>query len=1146
MEKITDLELIELSKTNLRRTFDEIQDRASSIILLNLKWKDMENVLDSAQSSVEDRFKEVKLKEDDLNQHAMKLEREFGIREKSVKDQFEEVKVKEEELESQRRDLELEKRSYEESLKEFELKRMNQVEEFKLKEEEFLLKKKGFEKYCRDFELEKKDLEQSRINLRFSVEQCKQQFRECERQCKEVKVMEKLVKDKLEDVQRREGEVELKEKDLVKRFRECELKGKGLEARRKGIEVREKQSEQKCDEVKLMENLTKQQLEVIQRKENDFELRRKDFEDRYREFELKQGQFGLKEESFGKRCMEFELEEKAFEELRKDLEFNVKKYEHEFERVQKQLVEVKRKDEGIGLKEKQLEQRMREFELKEKVFEERYEVLVANEKHCTEEFRKISLETRNLEQSIEELKKKSEDVKVKAESVQDLKEEFKKKMDELGLKERELKKRCRDVELSESRLQKDLHDLELKSKQYEERFNELKLNEKAMNNQFEELKKKEEQFGLKNQCSRDFKLKERSLENGYRDLEAKQQQYEECLREFKLKEKQIEESSEQLRTKYGLQFKDLELKVNQYDQKFTELKQLEESSKQMMSKYNMQFNDLELKVKQYDQKFKELKLKENLIKDQFEKMELKERHLDQCSKDFDLKEKGIEQRYQELEAKEKDYDECLRKVKLREQSKDLELKEKKLEEWSKELESKKRRLDYVLHPQVKTEAADRSVDHSSPAHLRFCINMVGKDLQIFLNERWKEHGSMGTEVAMALQLSSDPAKLVLDAMEGFYPPHLSKGGIMFEGNVVRRSCIILLEQLMKLSPEIKLHVKNEAMELAKAWITKMRVEPDHTLEVLGFLQLLASFKVADYFDPDELYNLLLSVAQHAQTPELFKVLGFGDKITGFIRKLVERKQHMEAIRFIYAFEQVKEFPPVPLLSSHLSHSKIEAKFKMGKNSSEEQKAARTKRIVALRDVLKCIEDHKLESEHLPQHLKIKNLNNSIAIFEKQNVSHSFTSRNANRNMRRCSVPKTPSQQHIRTKQPRVTETAGNASLGVTTTVSSMEIPSKHLNRSNQECKIDYKLPSPPPREQIKQEPNCGQLEQQDSDRKHYTATSAPAASSLPRENGSKRPRTSSPQMHNNLHGFRYKDFHTNQRCKGVRDSYSWDAFGRPW
>ncbi|XP_040960253.1 uncharacterized protein [Gossypium hirsutum] len=879
MEKLTDLELIELNKANLRRTMDEIQERASSILLLNIQWKDMEKVLDSAQSSIEERLKEVISKEEEMEERAKKLEKEIQRRESSVKEQFETLKVKEEELGRQFRDLELGKKYCEERLREVELEQ----KELEEKQGEFVLKEKAFDKCCRDFELEKKDLERSRKDLQFSVEQCEQQ-------CKEFKLMEKVVNDKL-------GEIGLNENDL---------------------------------------------------------------ENRLSDFVLREQQFGLKEKSFEKRCMEFELEEKALEERRRDLEVSVKQCERQCEEFKLMEKSVKDKLEEVGVKEKYLEKCLSEYELKEEQFELKDKSFVKRYMEFEREEKAFKERCRDLEVNVKLYEQKYKRLEVTEKWVQKQLEEIKRKEEEFELRERDLGQRCRVVEISENCLQNGIKDLKLKSEQCEERFRELKLMEELVTTRFEDLEEKEEKFRWKldhfEQRSTDYTMKETYLEKGRQDLDAKQKHNEECLREINLREKRIEESSEELARKYKLQFE-----------------------------------DLECKVKQYDQRFMELELKEKLVNDQFEQIEakeeqlgLKERHFEQCSKDFELKEKFhykefelkekcLEVLYRELKAKEKHYDECLRKVELRkkeieelstehrrkyeqqssdlefivkkceQQFKDLHSKEKKLAEWSKELERKS--LASAMHPQVKNEAAGSlsikcSMDHSSSAHLRFCIHMDGKDLQMFLNGRWKEHGSIGTEVAMALQLSGDPAKLVLDAMEGFYPPHLSKGDREFEGDVARRSCILLLEQLMKLSPEIKPNVKKEAMKLAFDWITKMRVEPGHELEVLGFLRLLASFQLADAFDADELVNFLVFAAQHIHAPELFKVLGLGDKIKGFIRKLVEKKQHMEAIRFIYAFEQVNEFPPVPMLKDFINHSKIEAKriFRNGNKTPEARRA----------------------------------------------------------------------------------------------------------------------------------------------------------------------------------------------------------------
>nr|POF19092.1 frigida-like protein 1 [Quercus suber] len=132
---------------------------------------------------------------------------------------------------------------------------------------------------------------------------------------------------------------------------------------------------------------------------------------------------------------------------------------------------------------------------------------------------------------------------------------------------------------------------------------------------------------------------------------------------------------------------------------------------------------------------------------------------------------------------------------------------------------------------------------------------------------------MRLEVGTALRLSSDPAKLVLDAMEGFYPPRLKKGDVEFDESIVQGSCVLLLEQLFKLSPSIKPDVKQEAMRLAIEWRVKLRVDTQHSLEVLGFLQLLASYGLASAFDDDELIMYLEKVSEYEQLPGLCQILG---------------------------------------------------------------------------------------------------------------------------------------------------------------------------------------------------------------------------------------------------------------------------------
>ncbi|OMP03845.1 hypothetical protein CCACVL1_02246 [Corchorus capsularis] len=165
-----------------------------------------------------------------MKQQGSKLEEEIERRERLVIQRFEEIRAKEEESERKCRDLELVKKGYDESLKQ------NQVEELKQREEWGL--KGGFEKLCQDFELEKKDFEECCKKLEFSLKQCKQQFRKYEQQRIELKSTEKLLKDKLEEVERKEEEVGLKENSFEKLCQDFELEKKGFEERYREVKCR--------------------------------------------------------------------------------------------------------------------------------------------------------------------------------------------------------------------------------------------------------------------------------------------------------------------------------------------------------------------------------------------------------------------------------------------------------------------------------------------------------------------------------------------------------------------------------------------------------------------------------------------------------------------------------------------------------------------------------------------------------------------------------------------------------------------------------------------------------------------------------------------------------------------------------------------
>ena len=71
-------------------------------------------------------------------------------------------------------------------------------------------------------------------------------------------------------------------------------------------------------------------------------------------------------------------------------------------------------------------------------------------------------------------------------------------------------------------------------------------------------------------------------------------------------------------------------------------------------------------------------------------------------------------------------------------------------------------------------------------------------------------------------------------------------------------------------------------------------------------------------------------------------------------------KQVEAVYFAHAAGLFEKFPPVPLLKAYLKNSKKAtlATLKSGNNSAAVNE--NTKELIALRTVIKCIEEHTLE------------------------------------------------------------------------------------------------------------------------------------------------------------------------------------------
>ncbi|KAB2058703.1 hypothetical protein ES319_A11G252100v1 [Gossypium barbadense] len=317
----------------------------------------------------------------------------------------------------------------------------------------------------------------------------------------------------------------------------------------------------------------------------------------------------------------------------------------------------------------------------------------------------------------------------------------------------------------------------------------------------------------------------------------------------------------------------------------------------------------------------------------------------------------------------------------------------------------------IYHSQVKieqSEADNFQLDSSIPSEPKFeqhidssstrswpelkflIINMNARGLTLFLSERVEDHNLMRGEISNALLLASDPAKLVLEASSFFYR---SKSGDGFKGIALsnaRKSCILLLEQLVTCSVQIEPQVNEEAFKLGVEWKERMDEKYPQGVMAYGFLQFIITYQLKSSYNVDELLCLLVTGSEYRQSPDLCLALGLADKTSILIETLINKNLRLEAIAYICAFDLADKFPPAHLLNAHLKYSKMR-KYRKGKKSNMKLNETIDQEIAIMRRVIRCIADHKLESLYPPQDLenyilhleRQKELGNDTAQREKQ-------------------------------------------------------------------------------------------------------------------------------------------------------------------
>ncbi|KAL6272178.1 hypothetical protein ACE6H2_022870 [Prunus campanulata] len=443
----------------------------------------------------------------------------------------------------------------------------------------------------------------------------------------------------------------------------------------------------------------------------------------------------------------------------------------------------------------------------------------------------------------------------------------------MGAKAKQLQGIVQEVEESNSQLQSFKLSIQEHCEKYEVEENRLGKVQKLVKGK--EMKYFSIQQRIKD-VSKEIESKSKEIESKERQLNDVQGKVVDQRKEFDLKDKEIiakqtliEESDREMKSKEqkpGLIHKLMLEYSNAIESKIKDFNLLEKSVGVWDCK--LELRELEIKrwfvklEKQFDSKVEELNLIDKRVKD--------------CINEVQLKEKLLYPREKHLDSLDKSIQECARR--LEQQAKELELKQQQFEKSTEEEEHTRKKKSKekadTLHSQLECILNNNAVV-PSPTNNQSSIIRDGRSLQVFMNEYFRTTDRVSAEVSTGLHVSSDPAKLVLDAMQGFYTSNSTVGNreFGFDLSVIRRSCI----HLLKVSPEINDQVREEAKKLAGDWKAKMIVVAENWLEVLGYLWLLTAYDLASTYDVEELQTLRGIAAEHELPAERCGILDMAVK-----------------------------------------------------------------------------------------------------------------------------------------------------------------------------------------------------------------------------------------------------------------------------
>ncbi|XP_057452292.1 uncharacterized protein LOC130744118 [Lotus japonicus] len=889
-------------------------------------------------------------------------------------------------------------------------------------DKELALVERSFEECQR-----KRQVEEQRLHsLQMKIEECVCDFvtretlhnlmedlvreRELQLKTKEVEihqVMHKMNKER----EGKEEELEVLCQKIAQCTAELKTKEEELDATKKLIDGHEKelQSERK----KLLQEISTKTGQHAQMKK-DLETMKKQLDGQMKELESMEMQLEGREK-------EVNLKEKEFVEQMKDVESKKKHFESLMEELKSKEEQLEGRAEELELKEKQIKGQVKELESKEEELVEKVKRVESKEKHFESLMEEFKSKAKQLEGRVEELELKDKQLKDQVNEVESKEGEFVEQVKDLesktkhfeSLKE-EFVEQVKDMELKKKHFESLMEELISKEEQLEGRVEELELKEKQLKGQVKELESKEEELvekvkRVESKEKHSESLKEEFVEQ-VKDMELKKKHFESLMEVLKSKEKKHEDQLKELMLKEKQligQEKELESKNKHFDRVEKELKSKKKQFEGQVKKFELkekkfkgQLEELESKQNHFNNQAKELESKKKQLEGREEKIVLKEKQLKGQTVEFESKEEKFVEQVNDLESNKKHFESLMKELKSKEKqleglSKELNLKEKQLEDRVKEFELKMEKFEIQVkelksdeRSEKRNEVSVKSFEDENELDNQFCPSIDGRSLQFLSNEKADEPESFENDILANLKATSDPSKLVLDIIQNPLIPTCAEGD---NAVILDSTHIVLLEQLMQISPHVKPHVREEAMKLAIDLKANMRANTENSSLVLCFLLLLSIYGLLPCFGEDDVLKLFEFAAHHKQSVELFRNLGFADKVPDFVQTLIKKQQHIEAVRFICEFKLADQSQPVDLLREYTQNAKLISESCCRNTKSLEIKdKARDQEIATLKSVLQCISDNNLDSEGL-----ISEIHDRITELNRQNGSGVYFLRKRN-------------------------------------------------------------------------------------------------------------------------------------------------------